>query len=466
LKFKAGDYVSKQDKVLGKLNTVIGETVSNIDQYVVHPGHDLVRHRKCDAETLIRTTIGMKGGSLSSELQDMFPNKSERMVVSAYEQAKAKLKPDAYKHIFEEFNKTPKCYNYYKNHRIFAIDGSDFNLPYNSKSVYALDKPYGRPRNDGTENKHSSQIHGNFIFDCTNRLFTDVEFQPRSQMDERSAAITLLKRMNLNEDYIVTMDRGYDSFNMFEHCNRIPHCKFVIRAKVGKSTSSGVIKEIASLPDKECDKTIQFKVSTSSAFCREHPEYHYINAHKHKEGKEISKTTKYAKWDFEKECTITVRVCKFQINEEGSDKPVWEVLVTNLDRFHFPLREMKKLYHYRWRVEVGFRELKYSLGAVQFHSKKDDFILQELYAHLIMYNTVSMAINCVKIVQDKKYPHAINFKMAVQIVRRYFRLKNNDPPDAMYDDIGSYTVPIREGRSDKRNLRAKGSVWFVYRVAA
>lgn len=31
-------------------------------------------------------------------------------------------------------------------------------------------------------------------------------------------------------------------------------------------------------------------------------------------------------------------------------------------------------YHLRWDIETSFRELKYALGGISFHSKKDDFI--------------------------------------------------------------------------------------------
>lgn len=39
------------------------------------------------------------------------------------------------------------------------------------------------------------------------------------------------------------------------------------------------------------------------------------------------------------------------------------------------------------------------------------------------------------------------------------------PPDEMFVEMLTYTVPVRTGRSDKRNLKPKSAVWFVYRVA-
>lgn len=51
---------------------------------------------------------------------------------------------------------------------------------------------------------------------------------------------------------------------------------------------------------------------------------------------------------------------------------------------------MKKLYHLRWGIESSFRKLKYDLGCIQFHSKQDNFIEMEIYAHMIMFNTVRL----------------------------------------------------------------------------
>lgn len=91
----------------------------------------------------------------------------------------------------------------------------------------------------------------------------------------------------------------------------------------------------------------------------------------------------------------------------------------------------------------------------------------ELYAHLIMFNVVSRNIALVKVSRPKsnKYNCAISFKDACTITRKYYRFHNTEPPDLIYAELLSYTVPVRKGRSDIRNIKSKSSVWFVYRVA-
>ena len=40
----------------------------------------------------------------------------------------------------------------------------------------------------------------------------------------------------------------------------------------------------------------------------------------------------------------------------------------------------------RWGIETSFRDIKYAAGMVFFHSRKNELILQEIYAKLILYN--------------------------------------------------------------------------------
>ena len=67
----------------------------------------------------------------------------------------------------------------------------------------------------------------------------------------------------------------------------------------------------------------------------------------------------------------------------------------------------------------------------------------ELFAYFIMFNAVSRSIACVSVPQtNHKYPYVIDFKMACLIVRKYYRLYNNKPPDEMFVEMLAYTVPV------------------------
>ena len=81
--------------------------------------------------------------------------------------------------------------------------------------------------------------------------------------------------------------------------------------------------------------------------------------------------------------TLHFRVLRFPITES-----TMECIITNLEEEDFPMKEIKKLYEWRWGIERSFRELKYTIGLTNFHAKKVEYILQEIFARLIIYTFV------------------------------------------------------------------------------
>lgn len=458
---------SKNMTPIAVLESITDDMASRIADFVKHSG-DFTRRRKLDASTFIKVTFNMAGQSLNTELINAFPDPDDRMTESAYEQAKDKVKPELFKELFRAFNKTLKQHRLLNDkYMVFAIDGSDFNPPYQSKSKFAVTTQNGRPKKDGTPIKPFSQLHANILFNIMDWVYEDVVIQPKMSSNERDAAITMLKNLNPGKPYIVLMDRGYDGFNMIEHCNRLNgKGYYIIRTKAGK----GGIREIEALPDKEYDREMDFYVTTSGQYYNQHKDeedIHLVTHHEHQYKKYLSPNTRNQRWDFKQFEHVKCRVVKFRINDADTGKEEWEVLVTNLNRFEFPIKKMKELYHLRWGQETSFKELKYALTAVQFHSRKDDFVEMELLAHLTMFNAVSRTINRVSVPQSekKKYRYVISFKDAATIVRKYFRLFCKDPPDRIFTELLSYTRPVQSGLADKRNMKPKSAVWFVYRVA-
>ena len=64
---------------------------------------------------------------------------------------------------------------------------------------------------------------------------------------------------------------------------------------------------------------------------------------------------------------------------------------------------------------------------------------------------------------DKKSEFAIDFKMTCKAIRQHYRLYTVEGD--IWADILSYINPVRPGWQDKRRLRYKPAVWFLYRVA-
>ena len=177
------------------------------------------------------------------------------------------------------------------------------------------------------------------------------------------------------------------------------------------------------------------------------------------------KEKKVVTWDFgRRNHTQTVRVVRFKL-----DSGEYETLVTTLmDRKAFPTEVFKELYHLRWGIETSFRELKYDLGVVNFHTKKDEYVVQEILAKVIMYNyTMAIAQSiALPMMKERKLSYAVNRTMAVSICLRFFRKRGNIDSKNIEYTIQQYLSPIRPGRQDKRKLTPKQYVPFVYRVAA
>ena len=156
--------------------------------------------------------------------------------------------------------------------------------------------------------------------------------------------------------------------------------------------------------------------------------------------------------------TLNFRVVRFALSENS-----YECIITNLPIEKFPADEIKKIYAMRWGIETSFRELKYAIGLSCFHSKKAEYIMQEIYARLILYNYCEIITMHVVIHQkDTKHIYQMNYTIAIHICR-YF-LRNDISPPNVEKLIQKNLLPVRPGRSDPRKVKPKSVVSFLYRV--
>ena len=138
--------------------------------------------------------------------------------------------------------------------------------------------------------------------------------------------------------------------------------------------------------------------------------------------------------------------------------------MTNLDTEDYPPKEIKQLYALRWGIEASFRDLKYTVGMLNFHAKKVMCIQQEIYAHLIMYNFAEMITSHVVIEKkQRKHTYKANFSVAVHMCRLFFHGKTTSPN--LEAIIAKNLIPIRPERHRTRNLVIKVFHGFLYRVA-
>ena len=145
---------------------------------------------------------------------------------------------------------------------------------------------------------------------------------------------------------------------------------------------------------------------------------------------------------------------------------VYEYLATNLDRDEFLPARLKELYHLRWGIETSFRDLKYTIDILHFHGRKRQYVEQEIWARLTVYNfceaitrhTVAEKKDCAK--HDVK----INFATSACICKAFLRQRDGDEINVCRL-IGRFLIPIRPGRSAPRNVKPQSAQSFIYRAA-
>ena len=136
---------------------------------------------------------------------------------------------------------------------------------------------------------------------------------------------------------------------------------------------------------------------------------------------------------------MTIRIVRFKITEDR-----YETIATSLNRFEFPTERIKELYNMRWGIETSFRDLKYAIGLVNFHARKNSSIMQEIYASLVMYNFSERITACAVVVQADSHKHVyqVNFAMSAYICRKFLR-KCNRTPSSLISEVLRYIEPVR-----------------------
>lgn len=434
--------MSNSKELRRMLNSSISIVSGSRTLFVMDPERDFTRNRLLPFETVLRNIICMEAGSLKDELLKFSTYSINTPTVSAFVQARGKIKYEAFKSIFDIFNKKSLVTKTYKGYRLLAIDGSV--LPIDNSFI---DKDTTLLKVNDSD-KTFSAYHLNASYDLLECTYDDLVIQGQAKMNEYEAFYNLIDRYKGNKAIFVA-DRGYESFNGFEHVKHSGN-KYLIRIKDIDSKSS-ITKSFGTFEDTEFDVDVsRLLTRRCTNFIKAHPEvYKYMPQNQRFDYFSEDKNIPYE---------FHSRIVRFKITENS-----YECIITNLDRSEFSAEEIKEIYHKRWDIETSFRELKYSIGLSSLHSKKRESIKQEIYARLILYNFAQRIIQTVKIKKSKtKYSYQVNFTRAFHIAREYIRKRSGKPPP-VESLIAKEILPVRPNRSNIRDLKHKGVVCFNYR---
>ena len=85
-------------------SAAVNSVSSDISNYVIHPGKDLTRNKKFPADKLLSFMVSCGSSSTKLELLDFFGMDKDAPSSSAFNQQRAKLKPEALEAVFYQFN--------------------------------------------------------------------------------------------------------------------------------------------------------------------------------------------------------------------------------------------------------------------------------------------------------------------------------------------------------------------------
>lgn len=189
-----------------KLNDIIIDVSMNPD-FIRNPDSDFTRSRKLDFITTFNSILSMGGNSLDHEMLELFNFSDSTPTKSAFVQARDKILPFAFSHVFYEFSDYLRKPKKYRGFNLLAVDGTRLNIFRNSNDLesYVYNK---------THKGHNSHVL-TAMYDLMNNGYTDAIVQPTNHHDERGALIDMLP--NVADKSIIVIDRGYESYNVLAH---------------------------------------------------------------------------------------------------------------------------------------------------------------------------------------------------------------------------------------------------------
>ena len=420
---------------------------ANAKSFCIDSKKDFSRTRKLTMEKLITGIIGMGSGSLTNELLDFFDDNAETPTASAFCQQRCKISVEAFETVFRLFSK--KLFDSFNTELpILAVDGSKIQIPTNPNDTDSF-----FPEKNGK--KPYNLIHLNALYDIKSQLYYDAIIQKAKFANENLALTEMVDRSYIHKALVIA-DRGYESYNNLAHIQE-KGWYFLFRIKDGDYG----IKQGLTLPDADCfDFKVELNLTRKQTnkikeLLKDKNHYRLVS------GDMVFDylPTNSRKIDPVKFYKLSFRIVRFALSEE-----TFETIITNLPSNKYPPLEIKKLYESRWGIETSFRDLKYTMGMLNFHSKKVECIQQEIYAHLTMYNFAEMITSHVVIKKkQRKYTYKANFSVAAHMCKKFYR-GITSPPD-LETIISRNLVPIRPDRHRERYQSARIFRGFLYRVA-
>lgn len=293
---------------------------------------------------------------------------------SAISQARERLGFEVMRELFQRICKPMATKEtlgaWYRDWRLVAIDGSDFDLADEADIRNEFPK-----HSNGVEYPYPQLKFVALLELGTRSIFAAAQGNDKSS--EKELAMQLFPA--LTQEMLLIGDRYYMGFDMFE-----------------KATASGA--------------AVLFRASRL---------FHFRSKERLSDGSylaEIQPGHGLKRSDKK----MLVRVIEFKVKEKTSGSEVAIRLVTNiLSPDKAPAVELAHLYCRRWGIETGFREIKGSLKLkdANLRSKRADLVKQEFWSYLLAHYITRYMMHQAALKRQIS-PEDISFTHSIQIIKQ------------------------------------------------
>lgn len=382
-------------EVMTAFDECMKDVCSVPERYAECPERDFIRCRKLPAETVLNLLVFLRSDTTKNAMFDFFDahgpfarlkDRAAFPYESALVQQRKKLKPEGVEMLLQAFTDRLTAQMDKEQHRMFdelvplAGDGTSFR--YESSLTYS-DAAY-QHKGGGTgwfEQKLTA------LYNLEREQFTDGIVRGVTGGSEQQDMCRLVDRQARPQDgrkYLYILDRAYGTFNLLAHIQENGDYYLVRMKDIGSNgIASGVnIEKDLLNSGAPVDIDVTFRIGRSLPVTQELPEHVY----NHNIGL-------YTAFDFFGPGDFPVYTLKTRLVRIQLPTGEYELLLTNLPRDKYSAEQIGSMYNLRWNEEVGFRDIKYTLGALSFHAKIDKLVTQEIWASLIAFNMTSAIIN-------------------------------------------------------------------------
>lgn len=433
------------DSVKVLLLATINELASNPVKYARNPDKDFSRNRKMGFKDLLLMFLTMEADCIKEELYRYFGRSTNAPSKAAFYKQRKKLKDGALRTLLISFNQKLKMNLYNGKYQFIACDGSTLDIYRNPDDPDTYFEPNGK------STRGFNQIHVNAFYSILDRRFTDLIIQPARKRNEYRAFCDMVDAADPAAPTTVYFgDMGYASYNNFAHV--IENGQYFLIRCNDKKTSRilGHTLDGVSELDFHVDRILSRSQSKKK---RLHPEKADDYRHISQDVPLDFLTDEHTEYE------ISLRIIRIEIAAG-----CFENIITNLPDLEFDITDFKDLYHLRWNEENSFRDMKYPLCLKAFHSKKYEYIVQEVWVRAILHNFCSEIITNVEIKKrDTKYEYQANFSEGFKTCRDFLRIHDEITVIDVEGLIAQNIEPIRPGRTFARQQRFKLPVSFCYR---